>query len=271
MRSRIWAFSLLTLGVVGLVIIGHSLGILTPFGDLTAKVLRPLQGSGWPFAQQIDSWLTQRDSEDSLRSENESLKEERDRLLQENSRLLSEVSDLEITREERAFLDDKGLRYVSSRVIGRSSDAILEQVIINVGRDDGVQVGFAVTAESGFLIGKVTDVSGSIAKVLLITDQRTEIAAEVQNETGAPGIVAGQLGLSLAMKLIPQNEVIQSDQRVITSGLESSIPKGLLIGTISEVSINPGDIFQEATVSTPIDFKNLGVVSVIIPEIANDA
>lgn len=245
-------------------------GIFNPVTDLVAFVLRPIQGKVYIFSDSIDKYLEKRKSVEDLRKENDSLRDERDRLLRDKSLLDSEMRDLVMTRQEEAFLTDKGYNGIVTRVIGRTSDSMIEEIIINSGTKKGVQVGFAVITQNGYLIGKVIEARESIAKVRLIIDRQCEIAAMVQNETNAPGIVTGQHGLSLAMELIPQNESLTRDQVVVTSGLESNIPQGIVIGTISSTAINPGDIFQSAVVTSPIRFDHLQIVSVIIPQLSID-
>ncbi len=271
MRNRLVRIvGLISAVAILLVFLGY-LGWLNPLRDGLTFVLRPLQNTGWKGTSFIDNYFEKRDSYDTVVSERDELIEKNNALLKESSELKKTISDLNITRTEQEFLSKKGYEYVSARVIARTSDNLMDEVIINVGEQDNVKEGFAVVAENGFLIGKIVATHHSISKVLLITDSNSEVAAQVQNETGAPGIVTGQLGLSLRMDLIPQNEVIQKDQSVITSGLETNIPKGLIIGAINDISINPGDIFQQASITSQATFSKLGIVSVIIPQtVIND-
>ena len=271
MKRRFVSIVGLIAAVSILLVFSGYIGLLNPLSDAMTFVLRPLQKTGWASSDIIDNYLKKRDSYENIKKERDELNENNKELIKENTELKQTIADLIITRAEQDFLSDKGYDYVSARVIARTSDNLLEEIIINVGEDDNIREGFAVLAEDGFLIGKVVSTGRSISKVLLIIDSNSNIAAQVQNDTGAPGIVTGQLGLSLRMDLIPQNEIIQTDQRVITSGLETNIPKGLIIGTISDISINPGDIFQQAIITSQVVFKRLGIVSVIIPQtVIND-
>ncbi|MDD5567318.1 MAG: rod shape-determining protein MreC [Patescibacteria group bacterium] len=264
MKRRLYIITGVILAVVTLLIFFGYGTIVKPFGDLFTLILRPLQGKSFPAAQAINDYLARHDKVNDLVAENENIKNDLEKLRIENSRLRSEIKDLNIIRAEQEFLDNQGYTYVTARAIGRTSDNILEEIIINVGKKEGVSDGLAVVSKQGYIIGKVVETRETISKVLLITDSRSEIAAEVQNETGAPGLIVSHLGLSLIMDLIPQNEIIQSDQMIITSGLESNIPKGLVIGRIGSVAQNPGDIFKQAAVITDLDYRRIDIVSVII-------
>lgn len=249
------------------VLIFRSTGIFNPFIDILTLALRPLQEKSYFFSNSIKSYLTKRDSIDELIVDNNLLREERDKLIIEKSNYISVINELKITRQEDNFLKEKGYRGIVAKIIGRSSDSLKEEVVINLGKNNGLKEGYAVIAQNGYLIGKVVETFDNISKVRLLIDRQCEVAALIQNDTSAPGIVIGQHGLSLKMELIPQNEIITKDQIVISSGLEANIPPGLVIGTIGSISLSPGDIFQNAVVISPVRYDHLKIVSVIIPSI----
>jgi rod shape-determining protein MreC len=80
------------------------------------------------------------------------------------------------------------------------------------------------------------------------------------------GILKGQFGLSLIMDLIPLDKKISPGDPVITSGLESDIPAGLLIGYVENIETSPNQLFQKATVQPLADFEGLRIVTILIPE-----
>ena len=90
------------------------------------------------------------------------------------------------------------------------------------------------------------------------------VAATVANSDQTTGIVRGERGLSLKMELIPQNEVISGGDVIITSGLETGTPRGLVIGTIDSVIKESRSPFQTAIIRSPVNFGNLDYVLVII-------
>lgn len=268
-RSYTLISVIIVLGFIA-VFIFRSTGLINPLIDLATLILRPVQDKTFIFSSNIKSYLSKRKSYDDIDKENNNLKIERDILLKEKSTLQSEIRDLNITRQEEDFLQDKGYAGIVARVIGRTSDSLHEEIIINTGTDKGLENGYAIVAQNGFLIGKITESHKYISKVRLLVDRQSEVAAVVQNETNSPGLVTGQHGLSLKMQLIPQNEIITRDQIVITSGLESNIPRGLIIGQISSTALNPGDIFQNAVIISPIRFNQLQIVTIIIPDLNLD-
>ena len=65
------------------------------------------------------------------------------------------------------------------------------------------------------------------------------------------------------MEYIPQEEQIDVGDIVLTSGLGGVLPKGLVIGQVTEVLQMDYALFQSATVRPAIDFSRLELVLVI--------
>ena len=82
-----------------------------------------------------------------------------------------------------------GGKLVTARVISRSPTVWYSNVIINVGSGDGVHIDDPVIAAGG-LAGKITSVGGGQAEVTLITDQSSNVSAEVMPDgsNGMPSI-----------------------------------------------------------------------------------
>jgi rod shape-determining protein MreC len=260
---------LLTIGAIILIIASALLVFrrvtwLRPISDTFTAVLKPLEGKVYPGSQIIQNYLNEARLNTDLLEKQVASQQEIDRLLAENSRLKQDMADMNLLRQERDFLDKLGYGHVISRVIGRSTDNFTHIIIIGSGSRDGVAVGQAVIAEQGYLIGKVIKVQDTVSQVLLITDNQSQVAAAVQNDTESPGLVVGRQGTAIEMELIPQNEVVATDQMVVTSGLEEAIPRGLLIGKIISKATPAGEIFQKATVQTSPLTMQASIVSVII-------
>ena len=70
----------------------------------------------------------------------------------------------------------------------------------------------------------------------------------------------------LSMIHIPYDADIEKYQRVITSGLGGVYPKGLIIGYIQEIEMEPGGLMMQATVQSFVDFDKLEEVAVLMPK-----
>jgi rod shape-determining protein MreC len=154
---------------------------------------------------------------------------------------------------------------VAAKIITGVSDTLSKSVIINRGSSDGIEKGMAVVAEGGVMIGKIYDVHTDYSKVLLLTDNKSRVAATIQNIDRTTGLIEGQFGLSFAMTNIPQDQEVHEGNLIVTSGLEGKIPKDLLIAKVDSVNSVESEIFKTALLTPIISFDNLSYVLVIVP------
>ena len=150
---------------------------------------------------------------------------------------------------------------VKGRVIGSEPNAFLSILIIDVGKRHGIGKGMPVVTERG-LVGHIHTVGTNWAKVLLIVDPSSSVAAMVQSSR-AQGIISGRLAQDLVMHYIPQNESIAVGDVVLTSGMGGRYPKALVIGQVLEVQRQDIETFQTAIVHPSVNFRRLETVLVI--------
>lgn len=141
-----------------------------------------------------------------------------------------------------------------------------QNIVINRGEDDGLYPGLAVVSDSGILIGKVIEVQAKYSKVCLSNNSFCRIAVALNNEEKSSGLAEGNLGLSIKLNFIPQNENVALGNIVFSSGLEKDIPKGLYLGEVVSVEKKENDIWQDIVVEPFFNSKNLNRVAIIIPE-----
>ncbi|MFA5615006.1 MAG: rod shape-determining protein MreC, partial [Methanoculleus sp.] len=82
-------------------------------------------------------------------------------------------------------------------------------------------------------------------------------------ETGSIGVVSGKYGLGMILDMVLQTDYLKIGDDVITSEISQNIPRGLLIGKIKEVYPSGGYLFQQAVISSPVDFSKMRFVFVI--------
>jgi rod shape-determining protein MreC len=153
-------------------------------------------------------------------------------------------------------------RVLSAEVIGKDPSPWFKTVIIDKGKNDGVETGMAVVVPKG-IAGQVTDVSSNYSKVLLIIDHNSAVDALVQNDR-ARGIIKGGSAGQCLYKYVLRKHDIAIDDIVVSSGLDGVFPKGLAVGYISGIIKPKSGIFQEVTVTPYVDFEKLEEVLVIL-------
>ncbi|PLX27444.1 rod shape-determining protein MreC [Candidatus Parcubacteria bacterium] len=192
------------------------------------------------------------------------------------SELLSKNAELEIVKEEnetmRGFLNffsENKFENVMAEVISRGdfSDSAgrIESITIDKGSDNGLYDGLVVINQAGLVVGKIINTKDAISEVALLTNKDCKLAATILGEDKTSGIVEGELGLTMTMNFIPQSKSINKEDIVVTSGLERTITRGLVIGQISEVIKESNELWQEAVLESNINFNELTIVSVLLP------
>jgi rod shape-determining protein MreC len=79
----------------------------------------------------------------------------------------------------------------------------------------------------------------------------------------AQGIMEGKVDEICILKYVQKNEDVQVGDLVVTSGLGGVFPKGMLVGTVSQVDpMRPG-IFQYIEVHPSVDLSKLEEVLVL--------
>ena len=154
---------------------------------------------------------------------------------------------------------------VAARVIGRESATWSRMIVINRGRQDGVDVDMAVVTQSG-LVGHVVEAGWNSSKVQLILDPRSSVGTLVQRaESRVAGIVQGDLdNLTMPQMVnIPKNADVVEGDVIVTSGFGGLYPKGLVVGLISSLQNDEGGLLKIGIMEPAVDFQKLEDVMVI--------
>ncbi|MBE0616564.1 MAG: rod shape-determining protein MreC, partial [Proteobacteria bacterium] len=134
---------------------------------------------------------------------------------------------------------------------------------LDKGTADGVAPDSPVVTPGG-VVGRVFEVSASASRVLLLTDANSAVDAIVQR-TRAQVLVEGRLWPSCRVLHLARGDEAAPGDRVVTSGLGGVFPKGLLLGEITEVQIQPGQVFHTAELLPSADLSRMEEVFVILP------
>jgi rod shape-determining protein MreC len=182
---------------------------------------------------------------------------ENDELRAENERL----------NELMAFVEEHE-NYVikGAHIIGKDPDRWYGSLTIDRGSNDGVELNMAVMTQDG-LVGRVVEVASNWSRVQILLDSNSSVSAIVQR-TLDEGIVKGNVSSllqdeSLQMIYLPLDADIQTGDKVITSGFGDIFPKGLYIGTVTELFKNEYDAFITAEIEANVDFYHLEEVLLV--------
>lgn len=250
--------------VVGLVL--DELGALAPMEGLFLQLLTPVQRLASTLTgRAIEANQALRRAHD-LQTRNNQLESLVDQLMIENVRLKEFEAQNEDLRKKLNFSETHPqyilqAAEVKGRVIGSEPNPLLSILIIDIGKRHGIQKGMPVVTERG-LVGHIHSVGTNWARVLLIIDPSSSVAAMIQSSR-AQGILSGRLGQDLVMSYLEQDESVAVGDIVLTSGMGGRFPKALVIGQVVQVQRQDIATFQTAFVRPSVNFERLETVLVI--------
>lgn len=125
---------------------------------------------------------------------------------------------------------DIPLRKIAARAIGETDGPFVRSLLLNVGTKDGVKVGNPVMSTNG-LVGHVINVGPNTTRVLRVSDLNSRIAV-ASARSGATAILAGDNSPLPKLSFINQRENWADGDRVISSGDDGALPRGLQIGEV---------------------------------------
>jgi rod shape-determining protein MreC len=237
--------------------------VLSPIQEGASRALKPVRDlAGW-FSDTVHA------------------KSQRDKLQKQVAQLQKQVAGTRQAQVENRQLQamvalDRtdsiaSYRPKTARVTGRSPTIWYSQIEIDRGSGSGVEVNDPVVNGSG-LVGIVKEVTSGTAIVTLITDHTFGAQAEVLHGTQADlGTVEPDLGNPSVLLLqdLPGNSPVQAGDSVITSGsssnkLQSKFPKGIVIGTVTNVSLDQlTGASHEVRLKPAADVRHLDFVQVL--------
>lgn len=257
------------MAVVALLVFLYVIGVLRPFENITTGVLNPLFSGMYSFGSEIRVKYNEQTDKRDLQEEVKKLEEKVAVLTEKNLKYKTTEEENRILRGHLRFLEENKYNYVMSNVISRGDiinpTSRTESIVIDKGTNDGLVNGLAVLSNNGVIVGKIVEVGDSISKVLLTNNPNCQLAATILGEEKTSGITYGDLGLTIKMDFIPQSRIIKENDIVITSGLEESIPRGLIIGNVVTINKESNEIWQNAIIEQTFNTEDLIIVSVLIP------
>jgi len=255
---------------------------ISPLKNFFYAVSAPIQKSFWYAGESSSGFLGSFLEAGSLAKENQNLK-------QENQNLLSQVASLQSIEQGNQAqsavsisCQNNGFNFVMAGVVGLDDNDILS---ISKGSADGISEGMPVINQQNVLVGKISKVYKKYSQVMLVSNKNSVINVKIQQNNPAPvvvspttptisapvptadseidGIIRGDGGLSAHLDLIPISSNINPQDILVTSSLEKSFPKDLLVAKIIAKTKNDQKPFQQAQISLFFDVKAVDNLFVI--------
>lgn len=228
-----------------------AVNIVTPFQKLFVYTGSGLRGL---FSDYIDLR--------NVRQQNEELQRQLDQIRLEKAGLQQEVDQ---ARRLQALLDFKQTyiaKTLAAQVIGTSGTDLSRVIYIDRGTNDGVAAGMAVITPDG-IVGKVSRADRRTSQVLLISDPSSGAGVLLERQR-LNGVLKGSAAGVPVIQNVMIGETIEVGDSVITTGGDRVFPKGLKVGTVTQVAPDPEhDPFLAIKVKPAADLSRLEEVLVV--------
>lgn len=201
-------------------------------------------------------------------------------LVQENRELKEEVSNLEseLRANEYAMIEKEELRnmvgikeynptfeFEISEVVGRSVTSSENILTLDKGTNVGIEVNDLVITNDG-VVGFISSVGYNYASVTTVLDEEFTLGGIV-TRSRVLGIVKGEFELGLEgfirLTYLDKNSDIEVGDTIETSGVSGTFPKGMILGTVTEIQIENQGVSKCAIIEPFVDFENINQVYII--------
>ena len=201
-----------------------------------------------------------------VREENKQLKEKVAELTIENNQLQQNSAELERLQELfKMHQDTADYPKVGANVIASENSNWFSRFTIDKGSNDGIEVDMNVLSGAG-LVGIVTEVGPNYSIVSSIIYDKNVSAMML--ETFDKCIVSGDLkligeGVVKFEQLANNENEVKVGTQVVTSNISDKYLQGLLIGYVSEVTVDANNLTRSGYIIPATDFHELNEVLVI--------
>jgi rod shape-determining protein MreC len=261
---------LLVIVVAGLLfVVLHNIGYgesgrSTLAGRIIRDLTYPFQEAFYSIVSQVTARLQPLFYASNLAEENRVLRAKNYEMIAELNRLHEVEQENERLREFLDFEETEQSTVIGARIIGQNLSDWRATVLVNRGTRDGVREGMAVLAGGG-LAGRVISVSHYTAEVILLIDPMSAVGGFVQRSRDLI-IAEGNVDSGTLMTFRGMNrdtDVVEGD-KVVSSGLGGVYPKGILIGTVAEVTKTEFGVSTVGSIEPATDFRRLEEVLIIL-------
>lgn len=164
-----------------------------------------------------------------IRKDNQKLKERNDFLEYYFYLYKQTKGENKELKRQLNYTQELDYKYTTGQIISRNNNYLHRELIINIGKNQGIQKEQMVLAKNNF-IGRVIDTSNNTSNILLIIDNESKIPAIGVNSR-IKFIASGLDNGSLSCDYL-NNQSLEEGELVITSGDSELILPNIIIGTV---------------------------------------
>ncbi len=225
---------------------------LAPLYDIVDAPLRAVRAT----AQSVGGIFALQAENDRLRLENERLRHWYDVAMALDSENATLKGNLR-------WVPDPSLSFVTARVVADAGGVYARSVLLAVRPNSTIRRG-EIALDAAGLAGRVTEVGGRSARVLLITDINSRIPVVLEKNRGR-AILVGDNGPEPKLLFLPDGVRPEEGERVVTSAEANAFPAGLLVGTVhyaanGAIAVSPAADLARLEILRIFDYGLEGIV-----------
>lgn len=182
-----------------------------------------------------------------------------------NKNLESEVKKLQDVLDLNNLLSDKV--ECNATVVSRNIGYWYDELTIDKGKKDGILKDMAVITPEG-LIGRIIKVSNHYSTVKLLSNDNMDNKISVKISVN-DGYIYGLISKydskinTYTVEGISQNVDIPEGADVVTTGMGTTFPSGLLIGKVKKITTDNFDLSKVVEVESAVNFNDIDYVTVL--------
>ena len=202
----------------------------------------PLQRAATTPAELLSAVGSFFSTQASLVEENQRLREKALAYSHDAQRYEAAQAEAEQLRKLVGAQEKIASRVIPAEVLYSSRDPYSHKLFIDRGATHGVRPGSPVTDEAG-VVGQVTRVHPLVSEVTLATDRDQAIPVQVvRNGLRAVAFGGGASG-TLELRFMAANADIQTNDRLVTSGIDGTYPPGLPVASVLRIERDAENAF----------------------------
>jgi rod shape-determining protein MreC len=207
------------------------------------------------------------------------VKEDNRTLIAQNARLTKRVHELEGNEQEvhrlrrlLALRQNLPTDVVSAQVIGKNTNEYFRVARVSLDRE-AREIGpnLPVLSQDG-VVGTTLKSAGDTVDVRLVVDAGSGVDVVVQR-TGARGFVRGtgdERNYACSVEYMQRTDEVEVGDLLVTSGVGRRFPKGIPVGTVTQVTKRDFGIYQTVVASPAVDFSRLEEVLIVMGAPSSD-
>lgn len=263
-RSRLILVLLVLTSVTVLTLDSRGSSVTRALRTGAVTVFSPLRSAAGTVTRPVaDAWNGVLNYGD-VRRENEDLRRQLDDLRATAARGANDSEELSQLQEQLELSQLRTTPNVTARVVAGPLTNFDHTIELDKGSSAGIRENMAVVA--GGLVGRVVQVTGDRASVLLVTDPDFRVGVKLATSQQV-GLARGQGDGSplIVDSLVDPVTQVPPDEVLTTSGqTDSYYPAGIPVGRVTRSELSADRLTLVLTVEPEVDFDRLSYASVLL-------